>query len=1331
MENQDFKYFAFISYSGKDEKWANWLHSHLEHYHIPAALCKEHPNIPKKIRPVFWYKKDLSGTKLKDALNQELGLSKYLIVICSPESSKSEWVNDEIQSFIDSGKSKYIIPFIVNGIPHSDSVDTECFPPSLRNLPREEEIRGISVKSDGKQHALVDVVATMFGVSFDTLWQRHKRRKRIIRNIWLAACLLCCLCTLCVWDYTRTKIEYYADWVDKYGVAEGITRLSQDQVEHRYYSYKFEYSRVPFGEKGFYSWRLNKVSIVNSKDVISNYIPDNHSFFYPIQEYKYVDSYVSEIINRDIYNRIAMRYTVRDGNNKEQACIIDIEGKEKRQGSAYLSSSTTTFLSDVGANESKSKIKRFHYERNENGYITKVTYHANDDDDLQESAIGDNNNIYGKVFRLDSKGRITKVSYINNEGNLVTDKYGVGSITYNNSPFEINDTIEYLGIDDNLVYNEHKFARMIVKKDKYGNPIEQSHEGVDGLPCYDYQNVSTVTADYDNNGFQKELRCYGTNGKLTYCKENFAIRKFWYDHKGRFVKVSHLDINGQPCYTSDNYHIAKCRYNQNDCIIEQSFYDVKEEPCVEKNSGVHSMRFSYDPYNYNMRTDFYGIDMQKVFSPILHYSSLVNVYDDYHNLISTEYFDSDDNPCVSKDWYHCVNYRFDKRGNLEETIFLDDQKKLCNSKDGYAKTIQKYDEYGNLTLLKWFDSENKSAYIDGASGMEYSYYPNGLLHETRYLGENDSLRLNTNWVAVERFEYDINGNCIHISYYDEHKEPCLSKEGLSHAIIRKYDDNNNVIQEEFIGVNNQKETNSYNYNTAVYKYNSINKITDINFYNVDGAPCNTNAFVHHVHKEYDKKGNEVSLSFFDKKDMPTMYLTDYHKIVKSYNNLGLLIEEKKYDKNDNPVSVAENAAISRYEYDAYGRKTRESYYNSTGRRCWQRQTDSSNSGLKVSDIRYNYDQLGNLCKIQYFSPNNCLTILGGFAVMNKLYDRYGRVIEECYFDENLKPIGGGVYCAQLCKYEYEPDHTIINIFQKNNTLFCRLHIFYKNGVVVKYKFTDANDNLIMSNLPVINTSPCAEIENIYNNKMQLIRVNYKDTNGHLFNTATGVAYTINGFDKLGRWVTVHRYDAEDKLINDNVQNSAYVYFEYDTYGNLVEQSYYDKNGKLANTPWTWSRRLSKFDEKGRTIKDEYWLPTGEIKSYAPNDSVSESPVVQEIAPEDRLIIILQVETYGQMYEKGFRGVYVILEFNDWNTTSKGIDLFVDAMMRGKSAKKHLVLLPVGNDLLSTKSSDVIEADFSEEQLSARIMDSMYSDATNRNHVLNTYRTWKGAKNHAK
>ena len=54
------------------------------------------------------------------ATRDNLDKSKYLILICSPNSAKSEYVNDEAEYFIKNGRTDHIIPLIVDGVPHSE-----------------------------------------------------------------------------------------------------------------------------------------------------------------------------------------------------------------------------------------------------------------------------------------------------------------------------------------------------------------------------------------------------------------------------------------------------------------------------------------------------------------------------------------------------------------------------------------------------------------------------------------------------------------------------------------------------------------------------------------------------------------------------------------------------------------------------------------------------------------------------------------------------------------------------------------------------------------------------------------------------------------------------------------------------------------------------------------------------------------------------------------------------------------------------------------------------------------------------------------------------------
>ena len=179
--------FAFISYNHKDVKWAKWLRKRLEWYRMPAEIHNEFSD-SRYIRPVFRDRDTLTSGVLNDTLRKHLEESKYLVVICSPNSAKSQWVSDEIQTFIDMGRLEYIVPFIVDGVPQdysksdiSQPLMGECFPLALRKWNTEhpeKNLLGIAVTDDGKtdkERAFIRLVAHMLGLEFDTLWHRHKR----------------------------------------------------------------------------------------------------------------------------------------------------------------------------------------------------------------------------------------------------------------------------------------------------------------------------------------------------------------------------------------------------------------------------------------------------------------------------------------------------------------------------------------------------------------------------------------------------------------------------------------------------------------------------------------------------------------------------------------------------------------------------------------------------------------------------------------------------------------------------------------------------------------------------------------------------------------------------------------------------------------------------------------------------------------------------------------------------------------------------------------------------------------------------------------------------
>ncbi len=203
-DHQDFKYWAFISYSHHDEQWAKWLHKSLESYTLPRSLVgrktSKHGDLPKRIFPVFRDRDELPGAadlggKIKNALRE----SRNLIVICSTKSSTSKWVNEEIKTYKAMGRDDRVLCLIINGEPNvSDSPESEsqeCFPQAVRfrvettgeiSDERAEPIAAdVRKGKDGRLNAKLKLLAGVLDVGYDELRQREKRRRlrRQVRNI--------------------------------------------------------------------------------------------------------------------------------------------------------------------------------------------------------------------------------------------------------------------------------------------------------------------------------------------------------------------------------------------------------------------------------------------------------------------------------------------------------------------------------------------------------------------------------------------------------------------------------------------------------------------------------------------------------------------------------------------------------------------------------------------------------------------------------------------------------------------------------------------------------------------------------------------------------------------------------------------------------------------------------------------------------------------------------------------------------------------------------------------------------------------------------------------
>lgn len=216
-----FRYKAFISYSWADAAWGKWLHHAIETYRTPRALIGtdgRHGPVPARLYPLFKDREEeAAGASIGEAVEAALGNSEFLIVVCSPRSAQSRWVNHELAWFKTHRDPAKILALIVDGEP--GEADNECFPAALTHRvttalavtdqPEDAPLAADARDSgDGKRGARLKLVAAMLGVGLDDLVRRDARRRARIRTFATAgACTIAAVMSVLAWNASVARDE--------------------------------------------------------------------------------------------------------------------------------------------------------------------------------------------------------------------------------------------------------------------------------------------------------------------------------------------------------------------------------------------------------------------------------------------------------------------------------------------------------------------------------------------------------------------------------------------------------------------------------------------------------------------------------------------------------------------------------------------------------------------------------------------------------------------------------------------------------------------------------------------------------------------------------------------------------------------------------------------------------------------------------------------------------------------------------------------------------------------------------------------------------------------
>lgn len=181
------KYRAFISYSHADHGWGKWLHAGLERFRAPKRLVGHGP---RRLGRCFRDEAEMgAAAHLPEKIAAALSASEWLIVVCSPRSAASQWVNKEIADFKALRREDRVLALVVDGAPGGSredgapAKDRECFPDALRVAADGGVVEplAVDVRKFGRGDALVRLVSEIIGVGYDDLREREVRRRRLAR----------------------------------------------------------------------------------------------------------------------------------------------------------------------------------------------------------------------------------------------------------------------------------------------------------------------------------------------------------------------------------------------------------------------------------------------------------------------------------------------------------------------------------------------------------------------------------------------------------------------------------------------------------------------------------------------------------------------------------------------------------------------------------------------------------------------------------------------------------------------------------------------------------------------------------------------------------------------------------------------------------------------------------------------------------------------------------------------------------------------------------------------------------------------------------------------
>ena len=817
--------------------------------------------------------------------------------------------------------------------------------PELPNL--QPEVKGLimgCLLSDPTKRLKANEIRQKIELYWETgSWVRRSQKQTIAIVATGIASVLMCL-GIYLWDYNRTKVYYYKDYSEYWGIPKGIGRLSAGDVKHKELSYRLEYRQR----------KLRHLSLVNSVGKVVGHTDTEHmnSRFSDVY-YFYTDAgKIDYKTMYDPYGRMLFKMDY-DENLKTATFRLNDE-----YGTEMNLDANTNMLYKNGSSafDEKSHISRYLLVYDTDGLLIERRYVG-----LQNVPACDKDHIYGQRYVYDKSGRKIEEAFIGADGNITSNSDGLAVKIYTYDNRDDWSSVSYLNAERNGSHDGNNCSLVRLEYDKYGNRIRESYYTLDGSPAIRTDlNVSGFSYSYDKNGFRVRQSCLGVDGTPAYCNAGFVTQQDVHNENGFTVRRVFLDENDNPViYNKDGDCYSSVEMTPNECglPLEMSYFDETGAP-MEAGNGVARFCCTFDGFGNLTSQKFFD----KTNNPIAvdgFYHERVLEYDEYSHLTREYYRDAKGARTTCDGTIAEYRLEYNRQGAVTRLSLLDVSEKLVVGPNLYAGYTVAYDEMGNQKVIQYVDAADKPCMIDeGYSKVEYVYDA-----KTNFLVRIKDFDTNGRLVFDIHRKFDTRGNLI---------EAYTLVDGRlkSGTVVEKkaYDANNRETTEWYCDLSGRKVRHPNNtYAQVKYEYDERGNCSVTTYWGTDGAPAVDDQKSHKRMREYDAMNRIVSERNYGTDGKPLSGANVNPEGRVKYDQWGNMAEISCYDGYGKPRLTSDGFFMRKSEYDKRGNVIHEEFVGIDGNLVCSRSSEYAKAD-------YTYDSHGNRLEGKYYDTSKCIRI---------------------------------------------------------------------------------------------------------------------------------------------------------------------------------------------------------------------------------------------------------------------------------------------------------------------------------------------------------------------